>query len=354
MTVVLGSEAQGAEAAIGAVLEKGIAIRVQATATCKVKKIKLKTTAGTGNKIILGVREDSAGAVGAIMSETGELTVAPTTEGELNTEISIVNGTFYWLCLLTTVGSTTKVKSAAGECKKTSGAIKKLSEGTWTGSQLKYSSAEPGFWAEEVVGGETVFSGTIVEGLGLTQVTAGSKSSASSVVNKVGGLTNLIAGFKSTTGTIVNKVGGLTNIIAGLKSTVGELAQKAGLRQLIEGGLPTETFAGTLAQALGLKQTTAGKKATTATLAQKVALGQKGTATKTTTGQVAQKAAFGQVGTAFKVTVGVVNQAVGVLQAIVGQLPSALAAVFGRAHSGEGIVASKGEEQDRETGRPGE
>lgn len=159
MTILIGGEAEGA-INVSPAIEKGYATKRAALKTGKLHALALKVSATSkATKVRLGIRKDEAGAVGAFIAETAELTftteTAETKEGTLEGgDVELTNGTVYWLCWVIDAGGTGNIKCTekAGFGFKTTAAIKLINKGTWTVAENKFGEPAP-IWGIETAAG---------------------------------------------------------------------------------------------------------------------------------------------------------------------------------------------------------
>lgn len=155
-TIIIGSETAGASA-IGPGAGKGYATKRECTKTGKLHIIGFTTEAASKTtKIVVGIRKEAAGAVGEWMAESAETTIeelkAKNWEIPLLTDVEIVSGTSYFLCIIPIAGTFKgKYTEEAGAGFKTTLGVTKISEGTWTTAENKFGKPGP-IWGVEAEG----------------------------------------------------------------------------------------------------------------------------------------------------------------------------------------------------------
>lgn len=158
MAILVGSEEAGATA-VALSKERAYATKRTAATTGKVKKLSIKVTAAnkaTGFR--LAILANSGGKPGAMLGETGTITVATetalTVTGELASAVEVEEGKEYFLAVVTVTGTTAKVlcTSKAAWGWKNSVAVTKIEGASITAEFAEFGEPAP-IWGESVSGG---------------------------------------------------------------------------------------------------------------------------------------------------------------------------------------------------------
>ncbi len=155
MAILIGATTAGG-ALHSSAEKKGYATKRECLATGKLTELKVTVDAlNKAEEVRLGIFADSAGAVGAAIVETGAIAVVKEkaeTVGGAVTETELIAGTTYWLGFIPLKGAgRIKATEKASWGFKTTLAVTKFNEGTWTASEVKFGEPAP-IWGEGTTG----------------------------------------------------------------------------------------------------------------------------------------------------------------------------------------------------------